>query len=340
MRHYRTFLRNSFFDGGLIKHKITLHTFKGMHPDVGMIAVRTPSQQMVRNRNHKQPELGKPSVLVMNYTESTELKRSVLSNNTPKLELQISCQKDPAVHKILRKPVSSCITPISDQAWRNHNKKLLNHPSPSNNDTHGLHNEAAGDTDPHPFNLPGEVDLNSLVSTHISNMSTSPSPGFNTVLHPLIKYACKLIPRHHGKGLENYNVLAPQISQLLTLMLKMASASPPSGKLPTCTNIQKGRCDTSFKLPDACSRNTLQPHFILRHLNHAAQTLQPQGSPHLYAIFIDFKQVYDSITRVRLWEHSQKCQMPSQLISIIKDLYQDEKHILIDRDNLSETGEC
>eukprot|EP00983_Pelagomonas_calceolata_P035510 1110801-Pelagomonas_calceolata.AAC.1 len=29
---------------------------------------------------------------------------------------------------------------------------------------------------------------------------------------------------------------------------------------------------------------------------------------------------YDSIPKVRLWEHLQKCQMPDQLISIIKDL--------------------
>eukprot|EP00983_Pelagomonas_calceolata_P133902 1162011-Pelagomonas_calceolata.AAC.2 len=32
--------------------------------------------------------------------------------------------------------------------------------------------------------------------------------------------ACKLVPRHHGRGLENYNVLAPYISQPFMLMLK------------------------------------------------------------------------------------------------------------------------
>eukprot|EP00983_Pelagomonas_calceolata_P036150 1130791-Pelagomonas_calceolata.AAC.1 len=38
---------------------------------------------------------------------------------------------------------------------------------------------------------------------------------------------------------------------------------------------------------------------------------------------------YDSIPRDRLWEHLNKCQMPSQLISIIKDLYRDENTSLL-----------
>eukprot|EP00983_Pelagomonas_calceolata_P043208 1138817-Pelagomonas_calceolata.AAC.1 len=58
---------------------------------------------------------------------------------------------------------------------------------------------------------PGKLSLPppSLVSTHISNMSSSSSPGFDTVLPSVIKHACKLVPRHHGRGLENCNVLAP-----------------------------------------------------------------------------------------------------------------------------------
>eukprot|EP00983_Pelagomonas_calceolata_P022928 720806-Pelagomonas_calceolata.AAC.1 len=51
-------------------------------------------------------------------------------------------------------------------------------------------------------------------------MSSSSSPGFDTVLPPFIKHACKLVPRCHGRGIEHHNVLAPYISQLFTLMLK------------------------------------------------------------------------------------------------------------------------
>eukprot|EP00983_Pelagomonas_calceolata_P006600 216961-Pelagomonas_calceolata.AAC.2 len=57
-----------------------------------------------------------------------------------------------------------------------------------------------------------------------------------------------------------------------------------------------------------------------------------QGSPRIYASFIDLKQAYDLIPRVRMWEHLHKCQMPSQLISIMTNLYQDDKYILIDGD--------
>jgi hypothetical protein len=43
--------------------------------------------------------------------------------------------------------------------------------------------------------------------------------------------------------------------------------------------------------------NTLQPMFILRHLQHAARTIKSNGSPRLHAAFIDFKQTYDNIPR-------------------------------------------
>eukprot|EP00967_Tisochrysis_lutea_P148152 scaffold282501_cov13-Tisochrysis_lutea.AAC.1 len=65
-------------------------------------------------------------------------------------------QKDQAVHKLLKKPVSSCTTPVSEQAWQDHFSNLFNHPSPSNNDTRCSHNEASGGRGPNPFNLPGE----------------------------------------------------------------------------------------------------------------------------------------------------------------------------------------
>eukprot|EP00983_Pelagomonas_calceolata_P010378 336805-Pelagomonas_calceolata.AAC.1 len=45
------------------------------HPDVGMIALSPRSQ------------LGKPGTYVSNYTESTELFSSVLSDDIPALEL-------------------------------------------------------------------------------------------------------------------------------------------------------------------------------------------------------------------------------------------------------------
>jgi hypothetical protein len=50
-------------------------------------------------------------------------------------------------------------------------------------------------------------------------------------------------------------------------------------------------------------RNTLQPIFILRHLQHAARTLKPGKSGCMHTPFINFKQVYDTIPKQDLWQH-------------------------------------
>eukprot|EP00983_Pelagomonas_calceolata_P052899 1143062-Pelagomonas_calceolata.AAC.3 len=66
--------------------------------------------------------------------------------------------------------------------------------------------------------------------------------------------------------------------------------------------------------------NTLQPMFILRHLQHAAQIKRPNASPRLLAAFIDFKQAYDTIPREALWTHLQGIRMPSCQLTIIKSV--------------------
>ena len=68
-------------------------------------------------------------------------------------------------------------------------------------------------------------------------------------------------------------------------------------------------------------RNTLQPMFILRHLQHAARTIKPNGSPRLHAAFIDFKQACDTIPRDALWKHFRRTRMPAPLLSVIQDMY-------------------
>ena len=68
-------------------------------------------------------------------------------------------------------------------------------------------------------------------------------------------------------------------------------------------------------------RNTLQPMFILRHLQHAARTIRPNGSPRLHAAFIDFKQAHDTIPRDALWKHLRRTRMPAPLLSVIQDMY-------------------
>jgi len=94
-------------------------------------------------------------------------------------------------------------------------------------------------------------------------------------------------------------------------------------------------CKEKRKIPDTQygfypGRNTLQPIFILRHLQHAAQVKRPKGSPRLHVAFIDFKQAYDTIPREALWKHLQRIRMPTCLLDIIKNMYADDEYILVD----------
>jgi len=79
-------------------------------------------------------------------------------------------------------------------------------------------------------------------------------------------------------------------------------------------------------------RNTLQPMFILQHLQHAARTIKPNGSPRLHAAFIDCKQAYDTIPRDALWKHLRRSRMPAPLLSVIQDMYNRDEHVLKDGD--------
>ena len=79
-------------------------------------------------------------------------------------------------------------------------------------------------------------------------------------------------------------------------------------------------------------RNTLQPIFILRHLQHAAQVKHPHSSPRLHAAFIDFKQAYDTIPRQALWQHLQRICMPAPFLAAVQDIYEEDEYVLKDAD--------
>ena len=66
-------------------------------------------------------------------------------------------------------------------------------------------------------------------------------------------------------------------------------------------------------------RNFWQPMFILRHLQHAARTIKPNGSPRLHAAFIDIKQAYDTIPWDALWKHLWRTCMPAPFLSVIQE---------------------
>jgi hypothetical protein len=72
------------------------------------------------------------------------------------------------------------------------------------------------------------------LTEHISNMIITSSPGFDTITPTFIKCAHKRVPKRHGRGSENVNVMAPHIAALFRLLIKKANI-PRSGKRPSCT---------------------------------------------------------------------------------------------------------
>ena len=99
-------------------------------------------------------------------------------------------------------------------------------------------------------------------------------------------------------------------------------------------------CGATGQIPDTRygfypGRNTLQPMFILRQLQHAARTLKPNGSPRLHAVFIDFKQAHDTISRDALWKHLKRTRMPAPSLSVIQDMYYRDECVLKDGDKMT-----
>eukprot|EP00983_Pelagomonas_calceolata_P031533 989075-Pelagomonas_calceolata.AAC.1 len=69
---------------------------------------------------------------------------------------------------------------------------------------------------------------------------------------------------------------------------------------------------------------------MLRHLQHAAQVKRPNASPRLHAVFIIFKQAYDTILREALWTHLQRIRTSTCLLAIIKSMYANDEYISVD----------
>ncbi len=200
--------------------------------------------------------------------------------------------------------------------------------------------------------MPDDDDLSTLVTTHTSEINISSSPGFDAITPTFIKCACKRVPKHNGRSWENVNVLVPHIAALYKLLIAKSNI-PRSWKQAKLTPIHKKGpvtqpgnyrmivisgtlyrlysnllgsmiqdwCIQHNKIPDTqyrfCpGRSTLPPLFILRHIKSAAQRMQ-SGSSRLYAAFIDFKQAYDCIPRLKLEGHLCSCRMPGHILSIL-----------------------
>jgi len=210
-----------------------------------------------------------------------------------------------------------------------------------------------------------------LVTEQIVKMNGRASPGIDCKAASFIKNAIVVWPKPNGRGSERVNVLAPYIAQLFNLLYekacisacwKQAKLSPlykmgPLVRLLATNNYRmlavSGTmyrmyanvvrllltewCAATGQIPDTQygfypGRNTLQPKFILRHLQHAARTIKLNGSPRLHAAFIDFKQAYDTIPRDALWKYLRRTRMPAPLLSVIQKMYNRDEYVLKDGD--------
>jgi len=163
-----------------------------------------------------------------------------------------------------------------------------------------------------------------------------------------------------GQRPERIHVLLPYLTQLFGLMVKkaqipacwkQAKLSPLYKKGPLLqpdsyrmlavsgtmyrlyANVVRALvtkwCMARGKIPDTQfgfypGRSTLHPMFVLRHLIQAARPGR------LHAAFIDFKQAYDTIPRSSLWQHLERISMPTCLLNVVKDMYDQDCYVLMD----------
>jgi len=335
--------------------------------------------------------------LLRQYKAHLQRTKRRYTNGKRHMFLQQLFDKDPTIHKMLKTPKTKYVTPVTQRCWYNHLHRVFRHTQDCslNDNAHGnemtehAHNptrrwtgivsgrdlavpvgrsrlNTSQHTDPQPLGIPSSNDLLNVVSTQISNMTPTSSPGFDIITPAFIKCAYKQVPKRQGRGWENVNVIAPHITAFLRLLYtkariprswKEAKLTPLHKKGPITSaenyrmiavsgtfyrlyanvlrSIIQDWCGQHRKIPDTQfgffpGRSTLQPLFILRHLKHAAQNAQ--GSSRLFAAFIDFKQAYDSVPREKLWDHLSRCQMPQHFLTILKDLYHADEYTLLDGD--------
>jgi len=88
---------------------------------------------------------------------------------------------------------------------------------------------------PHPFNMPEDNELRTLIATHISEIKITYSPGFNTITPTLNVLANACLANKMRKG---GKVLVPHIAALFKLLITTANI-PRSWKETKLTPIHK-----------------------------------------------------------------------------------------------------
>eukprot|EP00983_Pelagomonas_calceolata_P108071 1159415-Pelagomonas_calceolata.AAC.6 len=196
--------------------------------------------------------------------------------------------------------------------------------------------------------LPDATALYPAVCHHMRRLNPSNSPVFSAIAAPYIKNAQKRFPAVNGRGTERINVLAPYVARLFASMMEKVEIStcwkeakmtpykkgslldPANYRMLTVSDIMimyrmyakvlrdvvTGWCRDKNKIPDtqyACSTGSA-----------------PSCISQLHAAFIDSKQAYDAIPREALWAHLQCICIPTCLLAILKNIYDNDEYALID----------
>ena len=95
-------------------------------------------------------------------------------------------------------------------------------------------------------------------------------------------------------------------------------------------------CMDARVLPDAQfgfipGRNVQQAQFVLRHAVQSQRRYGRSGDKRVWAVFVDFKQVYDSVDRNALWAFlRQRVGVPPLLLQAVMSLYAHDSYMVVD----------
>lgn len=279
---------------------------------------------------------------------------------------------DPRALKGLKQKAARSPTPVPKEDWELHVQGLFVGEQGQVVGARGATQDGAGvesiENDGAPdrvsqgngaFQAPDMPTWLRLARRHVQRLHDDTARGLDGIAAPFIKHAVVGDPR----GVHRH-VLIPLLAALMACMFrkgcipegwKQAKLVPLHKKGDTMLpgnyrllavnsvlyrvyanalrDLLTGWCVERKCIPETQfgfypGRNAQQAQFILRHLVHE----QVARKRRLFAVFVDFKQAYDTVDRHRLWEHMSGLGVPRPLLSAVKALYDGDTFALVDGD--------
>lgn len=303
------------------------------------------------------------AALKREYKQLLQRKKRQFSRGRAAALLHKLQSADPRALKGLKPKVTHGPTPVCKDDWQHHVHGLFAGEQGQAADAldgraesgHSLGVGQAEDA----FESPDMPTWLRLARKHIQRLHDDTASGLDGIAAPFIKHALVGDPRGSHR-----HVLIPLVAALMACMFRKG-VIPDGWKQAKLVPLHK-KGDTSTPgnyrllainsvlyrvyanalrdlLTDWCvehncipetqfgfypGRNAQQAQFILRHLVH--QHVSPQRR--VYAVFVDFKQAYDTVDRQRLWSHMARLGVPGAFLGAIKGLYNGDTFTLHDGD--------